>query len=120
MFDHSPRSNCFTSAYLYCVYIVQVSDVHETEDRHSEVMKAARSLFYKRTRTLYRWVYANMTKCELNRRVKDAWNSASENEKNIYISEVIYFHNNWQAVLLSFHTVPHRNYLLLVLINFQT
>jgi hypothetical protein len=78
--------------------------VDGTEDRHSEVLKAAKSLFYKRTRTLYRWVYANMSKYELNKRVIDAWNSASEHEKNIYISEVMYFHNNWQAVSLTFHT----------------
>jgi hypothetical protein len=104
MFDHSPWSNCFTSVYLYCVCIVQGFDVDVTKDRHSEVLKAARSLFYKRTRTLYRWVYANMAKNELNRRVTDAWNSASEYEKNIYISEVMHFHNNWLAILLSFHT----------------
>lgn len=60
-----------------------------TEDRDSEVLKAARSLFYKRTRTLYRWVYSNMTKYELNRRVTNAWKSASQYERNIYISEVL-------------------------------
>jgi hypothetical protein len=104
MFDDSCRSICFTSVYLYYVYIVQGSGVDGTENKNSEVMKAARSLFYKRTRTLYRWVYSNMTKNELNRRVIGAWNSASQYERNIYVSEVMYFHNNWQATILSFHT----------------
>jgi hypothetical protein len=94
MFDHSCRSNCFTSVYLYYVYIVQVSAVVGTQDKDSEVFKAARSLFFKRTRILYRWVYSNMTKCELNKRVIDAWKSASPDEQNIYISEVTYFHDN--------------------------
>jgi hypothetical protein len=76
------------------VYIVQELVVDGTEDRYSEVLKAARSLFYRRNRTLYRWIYANIRKCKLTRLVTDAWNSASESEKNIYISEVMYFHNN--------------------------
>jgi hypothetical protein len=48
-------------------------------------------LFCKRTRTIYRWMYPNIKKHELNRRVANAWDSAAEEEKNIYISQVVYF-----------------------------
>jgi hypothetical protein len=39
--------------------------MNETEVRHSEVLKAARYLFCKRTNTLYLWLYTHMTKYEL-------------------------------------------------------
>jgi hypothetical protein len=85
--------------YLYYSHTAQGSNVNGTEDKHSQVLKAARSLFYKRTRSLYRWVYPKITMDDVNRRVADAWKSASKIEKNIYVSEVTYFHNNWQLVI---------------------
>ncbi|XP_033608304.1 uncharacterized protein LOC117282505 [Cryptotermes secundus] len=81
MFPEISHTQALLGALWYAVDV--------TEDTHSDVLKAARSLFCKRTRTLYRWVYPNISKYELNRRVADAWDSASQDEKNIYISEVL-------------------------------
>ncbi|PNF42935.1 hypothetical protein B7P43_G11836 [Cryptotermes secundus] len=56
---------------------------------HAEVLKAAKTLFCKRHRTLCRWLSPSTTKRQLNRRVSDAWATLPEIEKNIYISEVL-------------------------------
>jgi hypothetical protein len=103
MFDHTPRSNFCTLVYLNHVYIVQRSQVNEAKDKHSGVMKAARSLFCKRNGTVYRWMYPNITKYELHKRVLDAWYSAKQSEKDIYISEVTYLLNICRAISLSFY-----------------
>jgi hypothetical protein len=65
--------------------------VDEVDGMHSGMIEAARLLFCKRTRTLYRWMYPNIKKHELNKRVADAWDSAAEEEKKIYLSQVAYF-----------------------------
>jgi hypothetical protein len=57
-------------------------------DNYTDVLNAAKSLFYKRTRTLYRLMYPKITKNQLNNSVSDAWDRLSEYGKNIYISKV--------------------------------
>lgn len=52
------------------------------------MIKAAKSLFLKRTRTLYRWMYPNVTKQQLNLTLANSWETLSVNEKKFYISQV--------------------------------
>lgn len=80
------------------MYTVQVPRVMGVNAEHAEVLKAAKTLFCKRHRTLCRWLSPNTTKRQLNRRVSDAWATLPEIEKNIYISEVMYFHSHCQAL----------------------
>jgi transposase len=82
---------------------VQEWNVNETGEISSEVLAKAKEKFTKRTRTLYRCVYPNIKKHQLERRVRDDWFSVPENERNIYILEVSHFLNNLQAISLSFH-----------------
>jgi hypothetical protein len=76
------------------------------------VLKAARSAFCKRTRSLYRYMFPGMQKWQLNKKVLAAWDASSETEKNLYISEVTYIYNHHRAISLSLHpfsSVPDRN-----------
>jgi hypothetical protein len=51
------------------------------DDRHAEVLKKAKSSFCKWNRTVYRSMYPNMKKWELDRTALAAWNSSPETEK---------------------------------------
>jgi hypothetical protein len=73
--------------------------VKATNERHKEVamaangqrtdmLNAAKSTFCKRTRALYRMMYPNITKNQLNSRISEAWDRLSEKEKNIHLSKV--------------------------------
>lgn len=53
-----------------------------------EVMKAAKSLFIKRSRTLYRWLNPDFTKKKLDETVSAAWDTLPDNERYLYIAEV--------------------------------
>lgn len=56
--------------------------------KREEVLKAARSLFSKRTRTLYHWIYPCTPKTKLKASVAAAWDTLSVAEKDFYISQV--------------------------------
>nr|CAD7408146.1 unnamed protein product [Timema poppensis] len=58
-------------------------------DRQEEVVKAARSLFSKRTRTLYHWLSPCTSKTKLKTFVAAAWDNLPEQEKHFYISQVL-------------------------------
>ncbi|XP_044728423.1 uncharacterized protein LOC123291991 [Chrysoperla carnea] len=60
-----------------------------TGDKAEEVLKAAKSLFSKRTRTLYHWLYPSTSKLELKNIVVSAWDTLQESEKHFYISQVL-------------------------------
>lgn len=57
--------------------------------KREEVLKAARSLFSKRTRTLYHWMYPDTSKGKLKAIVSAAWDTLSNTEKEFYISQVL-------------------------------
>lgn len=58
-------------------------------NKREEVLKAARSLFSKRTRTLYHWMYPDTSKGKLKSIVSSAWDTLSNTEKEFYISQVL-------------------------------
>lgn len=55
----------------------------------TEVMRAARALFSKRTRTLYHWMYPDTPKLQLKAVVANAWDSMLPSEKQFYVSQVL-------------------------------
>lgn len=57
--------------------------------KQEEVLKAAKSLFSKRTRTLYQWLCPDASKTKLKASVSAAWDTLSEPEKHFYISQVL-------------------------------
>ncbi|XP_056641939.1 uncharacterized protein LOC130448547, partial [Diorhabda sublineata] len=60
-----------------------------TQTKQLEILKAAKSLFSKRTRTLYHWLYPNSSKQQIKTTVSTSWDSLAENEKAFYISQVL-------------------------------
>ncbi|XP_026293079.1 uncharacterized protein LOC113217394 [Frankliniella occidentalis] len=54
-----------------------------------DVVKAAKSLFSKRTRTLYHWLYPDTSKTKLKATVSAAWDTLAETEKQFYLSQVL-------------------------------
>lgn len=58
------------------------------ENKQSEVLKAAKSLFSKRTRTLYHWMCPNASKHQLKMAIANSWETLSVEEKEFYISQV--------------------------------
>lgn len=58
-------------------------------DKHMEVLKSAKSLFSKRTLTLYHWMYPNIPKQQLKANVAAAWENLPNTEKHFYISQVL-------------------------------
>lgn len=60
-----------------------------TDAKQIEVLKAARSLFSKRTRTLYHWIYPNAPKAQLKAAISTSWETLSMQEKDFYISQVL-------------------------------
>lgn len=60
-----------------------------SNEKHEEVVKAAKSLFSKRTRTLYHWLFPDTSKNKLKATVSAAWDTLSEGEKHFYISQVL-------------------------------
>lgn len=61
----------------------------QTVNKREEVLKAAKSLFSKRTRTLYHWMYPDTSKGKLKAIVSSAWDTLSNTEKEFYISQVL-------------------------------
>lgn len=59
------------------------------DQKQAEVLKAAKSLFSKRTRTLYHWMYPNTPKSQLKAAVSMSWETLGVQEKEFYISQVL-------------------------------
>jgi len=59
------------------------------DEKQEEIIKAAKSLFSKRTRTLYHWLYPQTSKNKLKATVSAAWDTLHENEKQFYVSQVL-------------------------------
>ncbi|KAJ8981544.1 hypothetical protein NQ317_009803 [Molorchus minor] len=60
-----------------------------SESKQLEILKAAKSLFSKRTRTLYHWMYPNAAKQQIKAAVASSWESLGTQEKDFYISQVL-------------------------------
>ncbi|CAG9861012.1 unnamed protein product [Phyllotreta striolata] len=60
-----------------------------TQAKQVEILKAAKSLFSKRTRTLYHWMYPTASKQQIKTTVMTSWDSLAESEKAFYISQVL-------------------------------
>lgn len=60
--------------------------------KKQSVLKTAKSLFSKRTRTLYHWMYPNSSAQQIKETVSRTWESMSLQEKNIYVSQVFFFY----------------------------
>ncbi|KAJ8952920.1 hypothetical protein NQ318_006537 [Aromia moschata] len=60
-----------------------------SESKQMEILKAAKSLFSKRTRTLYHWMYPNAAKQQIKTAVASSWDSLGAQEKDFYISQVL-------------------------------
>nr|CAH7764895.1 unnamed protein product [Callosobruchus chinensis] len=58
-------------------------------EKQTEILKAACSLFSKRTRTLYQWMYPNVPKQQLKIAVANCWQSLEQAEKDFYVSQVL-------------------------------
>ncbi|GLV43917.1 hypothetical protein CBL_12787 [Carabus blaptoides fortunei] len=58
-------------------------------NNQEEVTRAARSLFSKRTRTLYNWLSPGISKSRLKASVSAAWDRLPTVEKDFYISQVL-------------------------------
>ncbi|KAI4459137.1 hypothetical protein MML48_6g00001696 [Holotrichia oblita] len=61
----------------------------QIDSRQGEVLMAAKSLFSKRTRTLYHWMYPNAPKAQLKSAVSMSWETLGVQEKEFYISQVL-------------------------------
>ncbi|XP_021929997.1 uncharacterized protein LOC110834792 [Zootermopsis nevadensis] len=59
-----------------------------TDYKHEDVMKAAKLLFCKRSRTLHHWLNPDLTKRKLDDAVLAAWNVLPDNERRLYIAEI--------------------------------
>nr|XP_022919298.1 uncharacterized protein LOC111428124 isoform X1 [Onthophagus taurus] len=70
-------------------YNNQEESGHSMDNRHTEVLMAAKSLFSKRTRTLYHWMYPNTPKAQLKSAVSMSWETLGIQEKEFYISQVL-------------------------------
>lgn len=57
--------------------------------KQAEILKAAKSLFSKRTRTLFHWMYPNTPKPQLKAAVSHSWENLGLQEKEFYISQVL-------------------------------
>jgi hypothetical protein len=93
------------------VYAVQELAAYAPNKSNEEVLAAAKSSFCKRTRTLYRYMYPNISKRDLEKTVLAAWDSSPDTEKQFHISKVTYFNNHAKAASLSLHPfslVPER------------
>ncbi|KAF2891856.1 hypothetical protein ILUMI_14292 [Ignelater luminosus] len=62
---------------------------NSNDNRQAEVLKAAKSLFSKRTRTLFHWIYPHAPKAQLKAAVASSWETLGEQEKEFYISQVL-------------------------------
>lgn len=60
----------------------------QINSKEAEVLKAAKSLFSKRTQTLYHWLYPNTPKSQLKAAVAVSWDTLGIQEKEFYVSQV--------------------------------
>lgn len=64
----------------------------------------AKSIFSKRTRTLYHWMYPTASKQQIKDVVSNTWESMAGQEKNIYIAQVISA-NNTHTLVFDHHNL---------------
>jgi hypothetical protein len=83
--------------YLKFVYIY-ICAAMAANDQHTEVVKAAKMLVSKRKCIVCRCTSLNTVKRWLNRRLSDAWDALTANEKNFYLSGVTYFYKHCQVI----------------------
>lgn len=60
----------------------------EDARKQAEVLRAAKALFSKRTRTLYHWMYPDAPKQQLKMIIADSWEATGAEEKEFYVSQV--------------------------------
>jgi hypothetical protein len=70
-------------------FFKDVIELQATETKQAEILKAAKSLFSKRTRTLYHWMYPNTPKQQIKMAVANSWDNLGVQEKQFYISQVL-------------------------------
>ncbi|XP_008190469.2 uncharacterized protein LOC103312201 [Tribolium castaneum] len=70
-------------------FFTDVIELQATETKQAEILKAAKSLFSKRTRTLYHWMYPNTPKQQIKMAVANSWDNLGVQEKQFYISQVL-------------------------------
>ncbi|KAL1491459.1 hypothetical protein ABEB36_012056 [Hypothenemus hampei] len=77
-----------------CSYTIYRADepntsVNQFSSKQHEILKKAKSLFCKRTRTLYHWMYPSASKQHIKEVVSTTWDSMAVEEKNVYITQVL-------------------------------
>jgi hypothetical protein len=85
------------------VYAVQELLVYTPNESDGAVLAAAKASFCKQTRTLYRYMFPNVSKWDLEKKVLAAWDTSPESEKQFHLSKVTYFNNHKKAASLSLH-----------------
>ena len=58
------------------------------KSRDQEIIKAAMTLYSKRTRTLLHWINPKVNKARLKANVQTSWANLPEWQKQLYISQV--------------------------------
>jgi hypothetical protein len=61
----------------------------QNDDIQAKIIKAAKSSFCKRMRTLYRCMFPNILKQQMDKRVLAAWDSSPQIQNDFYILEVL-------------------------------
>ncbi|ERL88680.1 hypothetical protein D910_06064 [Dendroctonus ponderosae] len=79
------------SNYSYAILRAAQPDasLNQFTTRQQEVLNMAKSIFSKRTRTLYHWMYPTASKQQIKDVVSNTWESMAGQEKNIYVAQVL-------------------------------
>ncbi|XP_050304045.1 transmembrane protein 135-like isoform X2 [Anthonomus grandis grandis] len=56
---------------------------------NGDILSMAKSIFFKRTCTLYQWMYPNASREQVRMFVATTWDNMTDQEKNIYIAQVM-------------------------------
>ncbi|VEN33885.1 unnamed protein product [Callosobruchus maculatus] len=102
------RKNNTLSIYGTSIIIDENQPASFSPEKQAEILKAACSLFSKRTRTLYQWMYPNVPKQQVKIAVANCWQSLGQSEKDFYVSQVLGrfgFHTTNLMVNPQLHTI---------------
>ncbi|XP_030755666.1 uncharacterized protein LOC115881996 [Sitophilus oryzae] len=84
-----PKNLC-QEAFVYVNTDMETMNVfNRLGSRQEEVLRMAKSIFSKRTRTLYHWMYPKASKQQVKQVVYDTWETMSHLEKSVYIAQVL-------------------------------
>ncbi|XP_018332211.1 uncharacterized protein LOC108741787 isoform X2 [Agrilus planipennis] len=83
----SPDYHQFSANRILLKSPMESGQIEEQCD--AEVLNAAKTLFSKRTRTLYHWMYPNASISTLKTAVASAWDKLNFKEKDFYVSQVL-------------------------------